>query len=738
MKFLSDQFSLADARTLVRLVNEAATPGMIAVELGTFTGRSSLSMLPVIKRMGGHLFCVDWFRGLPGEQVAINENFRQHSIIDAFLSNIREKGFENDVTTIIGTSERAAMLTAVGVADFIFVDADHRYSGIRQDIVNWYPKLKQGGIICGHDFEKLFQECEPERVYAYCEQDFNFEDGCHYGVIRAVSELFPDVKHEGRIWWVRKGTDAPDILPVYSDSPQNHLHSGSEVDGTAISDEEYLLDIFAGDTSLGDAHLIAERYAGYNIVLYRGRFFALALDLGEVDIRQLEREKLKQYEQDGRIIIDDSVTDLKARLDRLADETHQKEDDEPLTIVDDELQSGSYPDVAPAPDASHNTGTQSLAFTFDGTADDTESALFLGIVPPEVADACLAQFPNDRITCLITHDQDDHWEGFRKIHFQPYNPMEPAPVDVMNIPVTDKKSLLEQRFDRVIIPVNGQLPHGIGGEIERFASQLAPELVYVFSSGDMRRYRQGDFARLVSCRQQLDIIFKHVGSINNLQILDVGCRDGLSTELLVHEQPARLVGIDRAERVEQRFSHPMISYVRTDACHMTFPDNIFDLAYSIGTFEHIREPREALAEMFRVIKPGGYGFIQAGPLYFSPFGHHMQGYFDDFPWIHLRLTPAQIERYAREHGMDKRITEHWQGDVKSWVESRINVDHLNGLRFDEYGLIELAESGTVEILHYVKHYRGKEWLTPAIRKEIAYVRPEDLTIESFEILFRIY
>ena len=37
--------------------------------------------------------------------------------------------------------------------DFVFIDANHSYSGCLEDIKAWEPKVKKdGGIICGHDF----------------------------------------------------------------------------------------------------------------------------------------------------------------------------------------------------------------------------------------------------------------------------------------------------------------------------------------------------------------------------------------------------------------------------------------------------------------------------------------------------------------------------------------------------------------------------------------------------------
>lgn len=36
--------------------------------------------------------------------------------------------------------------------DLVFIDADHTYNGVWEDIVHWYPKVRSGGIVSGHDY----------------------------------------------------------------------------------------------------------------------------------------------------------------------------------------------------------------------------------------------------------------------------------------------------------------------------------------------------------------------------------------------------------------------------------------------------------------------------------------------------------------------------------------------------------------------------------------------------------
>lgn len=66
-------------------------------------------------------------------------------------------------------SAEAAKYVSDGSADVVFVDADHTYEGVRADIQAWLPKLKAGGMLCGHDYH-------PQ----------NWP-----GVVQAVSEVLP-------------------------------------------------------------------------------------------------------------------------------------------------------------------------------------------------------------------------------------------------------------------------------------------------------------------------------------------------------------------------------------------------------------------------------------------------------------------------------------------------------------------------------------------------------------------
>lgn len=59
----------------------------------------------------------------------------------------------NTLTLIHDTSDNAVELFADNSIDYVFIDGDHSYEQCGRDIINYFPKVKQGGILAGHDYK---------------------------------------------------------------------------------------------------------------------------------------------------------------------------------------------------------------------------------------------------------------------------------------------------------------------------------------------------------------------------------------------------------------------------------------------------------------------------------------------------------------------------------------------------------------------------------------------------------
>lgn len=60
--------------------------------------------------------------------------------------------YEERVVLIRQTSEEAARLFLNESVDVVYIDAQHHYEAVLQDLLIWWPKVRPGGLLCGHDY----------------------------------------------------------------------------------------------------------------------------------------------------------------------------------------------------------------------------------------------------------------------------------------------------------------------------------------------------------------------------------------------------------------------------------------------------------------------------------------------------------------------------------------------------------------------------------------------------------
>jgi ubiquinone/menaquinone biosynthesis C-methylase UbiE len=106
------------------------------------------------------------------------------------------------------------------------------------------------------------------------------------------------------------------------------------------------------------------------------------------------------------------------------------------------------------------------------------------------------------------------------------------------------------------------------------------------------------------------LFISFTGIADGETILDVGCGTGsLTFELAKFEELKEISAIDYSpvfvEAAVARNSDPRVKIQQADACGLPFEDGTFNRALALLVLHFVPEPGKAVAEMRRVVKPGG-------------------------------------------------------------------------------------------------------------------------------------
>lgn len=148
----------------------------VGAEVGVLRGEFSEYLLSSVSFSAFH--CIDAWRHLPGR-------------ID--ITNLSDAGHEENYQATrarlarfapMVQMQRCDSIEAAGslpdeALDFIYIDGDHSYDACLADLEAYYPKVKRGGILAGHDY-----------------LDGSLAEG-EFGVKRAVGEFVRRSKHDG-------------------------------------------------------------------------------------------------------------------------------------------------------------------------------------------------------------------------------------------------------------------------------------------------------------------------------------------------------------------------------------------------------------------------------------------------------------------------------------------------------------------------------------------------------------
>jgi len=162
-------------------------------------------------------------------------------------------------------------------------------------------------------------------------------------------------------------------------------------------------------------------------------------------------------------------------------------------------------------------------------------------------------------------------------------------------------------------------------------------------------------------------------------LLDAGCGQGKSFRHL-HQTfaPQRLIGVDAdphslelsaEEAARQGFD---VELIGSDCATLNVADASVDLLFCHQTFHHLVEQEKALAEFYRVLKPGGYLL----------FAESTEAYIDTWVIRWLFRHPMQVQKSAAQY------LEMIRQQGFEFGERNVSYPYLWWSRSKDFGLLE--------------------------------------------------
>lgn len=204
-------------------------------------------------------------------------------------------------------------------------------------------------------------------------------------------------------------------------------------------------------------------------------------------------------------------------------------------------------------------------------------------------------------------------------------------------------------------------------------------------------------------------------------ILELACGDGMAgTVLAAYGHKTTL--LDYQDWRDPRAA--LTPFIQADLAHpIPIANDSYDFVFSFNAFEHIPDPSLALSEAVRILRPGGYVWLDFNPLYCSPLGLHAFSF--RMPYPQFLFSADTIRRKLDDLGLHDLGCERqqlqplnqWRPDQFRRIWKRIDCDIIRAT--------ETIDSQHLNVvLKYPQAFRGRD------------LTIDDLTVSGMHVLLR--
>lgn len=186
--------------------------------------------------------------------------------------------------------------------------------------------------------------------------------------------------------------------------------------------------------------------------------------------------------------------------------------------------------------------------------------------------------------------------------------------------------------------------------------------------------RQGlvDLEDMFRLRRHMSTVEMPLDDLAGKTVLEIGCGAGGHSALFA-SKGARMISVDvtfeRARSTAAKLAlldNPGCGALQADAENLPFADGTFDIVYSNGVLHHTYDTERAIAEVRRVLKPGGQAVIM---LYCKDSWHY---------WVNMLLAVGVLQgKLLRDRNWLGKATE-WGGKDRQTVANPITRCYTRG------------------------------------------------------------
>lgn len=167
------------------------------------------------------------------------------------------------------------------------------------------------------------------------------------------------------------------------------------------------------------------------------------------------------------------------------------------------------------------------------------------------------------------------------------------------------------------------------------------------------------YARRVTTFKKMELI-RTEGKINlsgkEKLLLDAGCGNGHSVALVSRLYGLKCYGIDIASKALHQVDGD-VKVAVADVREFPFAENTFDYILSFGVIEHFESPEQAVAETYRILRPGGWAFfVQPNKFSSAPISRKLLQIQGKWKFGHqVEFTPGEMKRFLKRTGFSKCV-----------------------------------------------------------------------------------